>query len=62
MDNSKKISVARAINGISINGLAYLMDDKNDLIRFENEEEARSFLLAKSESEAALDNYTYEEV
>jgi len=39
------IVVGRPINGISLNGLEYLMNEYNsDYILFENKEEAKTFL------------------
>jgi|TARA_R100001086_G_scaffold181029_1_gene100693 hypothetical protein len=36
--------IARHINGISINGDEYILDENNDLKTFENQEDALSFI------------------
>ena len=36
--------VARPINGISVNGLEYMYDDEQELMRFETKDDAVDFL------------------
>jgi hypothetical protein len=38
------IVIGRPINGISINGLEYLLDENGDYKQFESKEEAKTFL------------------
>lgn len=38
------IEVGRAIDGISINGLEWLLDDEGQTLKFESRNEAMSFL------------------
>lgn len=40
----KKVIVGRPINGISINGLEYLLDAENIEIKFDSVEDAKAFL------------------
>lgn len=39
-----KFIIGRAINGISINGREFIIDDKGDVMEFESDEAARDFL------------------
>lgn len=39
-----KYLVARPINGIGVNGLEYLYDDEQELMRFETKDDAVDFL------------------
>tara|TARA_Y100000401_G_scaffold47129_1_gene36242 strand:- start:6172 stop:6360 length:189 start_codon:yes stop_codon:yes gene_type:complete len=43
--------IARHINGISINGDEYILDENNDLKTFENQEDALSFIGVESMDE-----------
>ena len=47
MDSKKKIIVGRPINGISINGNEYLLDDNGDVMKFDTEAAARLYLHQK---------------
>ena len=38
------ISIARSVNGVSINGSEYVINDNGDVLLFENENIARAFL------------------
>jgi hypothetical protein len=44
---AKKIIVGRPINGLSINGLEYLLDDKGEIMRFDTAEAAREYLFSQ---------------
>lgn len=51
------IIVGRAINGISINGNEYLLDEKMDLKRFESVDKAKEFLKDMGISEEEMETY-----
>lgn len=38
------VLIGRPINGISINGLEYVLDENGEPIKFETDEQARQFL------------------
>lgn len=42
----EKVVISRPINGISINGKEYVVDDDDELVVFETENDARLFLAA----------------
>lgn len=42
----EKVVICRPINGISINGKEYVVDDDDELVVFETESDARLFLIA----------------
>lgn len=44
MSLTKKIVVSRAINGISLNGSEYLLDENDDVMKFDDVESAKNFL------------------
>lgn len=44
MENKTGVVIGRAINGISINGLEYALDDAGNYIHFNSIEEAKQFL------------------
>jgi hypothetical protein len=50
------VVVARPINGITINGLEYLLDDDGKSIVFAGQREAEAFLLSCGISEDELRN------
>jgi hypothetical protein len=57
------VKVGRAINGISINGLEYLLCDFcGEVMTFTNEEKAKEFLRVNGISEDVFEQYIYEEV
>ena len=58
----KIIIVGRPINGITINGLEYLMDYEGDLMTFESEEKAKEFLAEKGYTEEDMHWMVFEEV
>jgi hypothetical protein len=45
MPTNKPVIVARAINGITINGLEYLLDNDREVIVFSTKAKARQFLI-----------------
>ena len=47
----KMYYISRAINGISINGDEYLLDDNNEIMLFESKKEALNFIGATNEEE-----------
>ena len=56
------IIVGRPINGISINGLEYLLDENNKNLEFENEKAAKDYLILHEVKEEYLDDFHYIEV
>jgi hypothetical protein len=44
MENEKRVIVGRPVNGISINGLEYLLDEHNKVKEFADKKEAVQFL------------------
>ncbi len=58
----KRIAVGRPINGITINGLEYLLDDEGDLMTFESEQKAKEFLAEKGYTEEDMYWMVFEEV
>lgn len=55
---SERIAVARAINGIGINGLEYLVHEDDSVLLFESDEKARAHLTYYGFGEQ-LDDFTY---
>lgn len=55
------IIIGRPINGISINGDEYLLDDDNNLMEFESKKAAQDFLKKHGEfdKEALEESYNY---
>lgn len=58
------IIIGRHIEGISLNPLEYLLDDKEKLMEFESEEDAKDFLRQKgiNNEDDLSDCFTYKEV
>jgi hypothetical protein len=55
------VIIGRAINGISLNGLEYILEEEGgDILKFYSEEQAKLFLLAKGEVEENLYLYTFQ--
>jgi hypothetical protein len=44
MDTDKRVIIGRPINGISINGLEYVLDEHNEVKEFASKKEAVQFL------------------
>tara|TARA_R110001606_G_scaffold362994_1_gene516898 strand:+ start:186 stop:377 length:192 start_codon:yes stop_codon:yes gene_type:complete len=51
------IKIGRAIEGVSINGIEWLLDENNDLMTFSDRENAKEFL-----KENGFDSFTDEEL
>jgi len=57
-----KCVVGRPINGISLNGLEWLMNDENTKIKvFENQESAIAFLTEAGYTEEQIDDFIFSE-
>ncbi|MBU5594887.1 hypothetical protein KQI76_06890 [Amphibacillus sp. MSJ-3] len=54
--------IARPINGITINGLEYILDDFGEVKRFNNEDEAVQFLKQNDLSEKEIESLKFIEV
>jgi hypothetical protein len=55
------IIIGRAINGISINGLEWLLDDNDEPMRFADGNTAKEFLLDNGESAENIYAYWFED-
>jgi hypothetical protein len=53
------ISVSRAINGISINGDEYLLNNDGDIVLFETLEHAQRFLASNGITESEMQTYNF---
>lgn len=53
------ISVSRTINGISLDGDEWLLDEDGEVILFESEEKARNFLSKSGLNEEEINSYTF---
>lgn len=53
------VRVARAVNGISINGVEYLLDESGDYLEFDNKEDAECFLKDKGLTNEELEAIVY---
>ncbi len=51
------IKIGRAIEGISLNGIEWLLDEENDVMTFSDRENAKEFL-----KENGFDSFTDEEL
>ena len=58
----KKIIVGRPINGISINGLEYVLDDNDVEMKFDSQAEAETFLKENGCSDEGLEGFVFEEI
>jgi len=54
------VTIGRPINGISINGVEWLLDDDNKPMLFANRESAEQFLLDNGEIAENVDSYIFE--
>ena len=59
---NKAIIVGRPINGISINGLEYVLHDDGRTMEFANEKAAKDYLLQKGVDPKAFESLIFEEV
>lgn len=50
-----KIIVGRPINGISLNGLEWLLDDEDEVMEFDSEEQATAFLQENGMTEEEME-------
>ncbi|KKL69794.1 hypothetical protein LCGC14_2111350 [marine sediment metagenome] len=53
------ISVSRTINGISLNGDEWLLDEDGEVMLFESEEVARNFLSKSGLNEEEINSYDF---
>lgn len=58
---SKAVIVGRPINGISINGLEWLLDDDGGYIVFENADAAKKFLMEHGFEEEDMEKLVFVE-
>ncbi|MBD7970301.1 hypothetical protein [Paenibacillus gallinarum] len=58
MENAKCV-VGRCQGGITLNGLEFLLDSNDELMTFENEDEAKDYLKAQGVSEDEIDTYHF---
>ncbi|MDR0606027.1 MAG: hypothetical protein LBG80_17195 [Bacteroidales bacterium] len=62
MDNEKRIIIGRPINGISINGLEYALDEHGKVKEFSDKKEAVQFLKDNGTLDEDMDYYIFEEI
>jgi hypothetical protein len=62
MDTEKKVIIGRAINGISINGLEYLLGENGKVKEFENKQEAVRFLKDNGIFDKDLGHFIYKKL
>jgi hypothetical protein len=62
MDNEKRIIIGRPVNGISINGLEYALDEHGKVKEFSDKKEAEQFLKDNGFLDKELDYFFYEEI
>ena len=55
------IIVGRAINGISLNGLEYILNDDGSVMQFENRKKAETFLKGHGATESDFDELIFVE-
>jgi hypothetical protein len=55
------MTVARHINGIVLNPLEYLFDDKGECMVFRNKKEAVAYLRAKGLSDEVINAFIFED-
>lgn len=55
------ISVSRPINGISLNGDEYLLDDNNELLLFPDETAARNWLYERGVTDEEIEGFNFNE-
>ena len=55
----KSICIGRAINGITINGLEFILDENNEVMLFHSINEAKGFLLDNGIPKDSLDYFEY---
>jgi hypothetical protein len=55
------VIIGRPVNGISINGLEWLLDDNGDPMRFTDNSAAKQFLLDNGETAENIYSYWFED-
>jgi hypothetical protein len=55
------VVIGRPVNGISINGLEWLLDGNGDLMRFTDGSAAKQFLLDNGETTENIYSYWFED-
>jgi hypothetical protein len=55
------VVIGRPINGISINGVEWLLDDNGEMIKFPDCDAAKQFLLDNEESAENMYSYWFED-
>ena len=53
-------AIGRPINGIPVNGLEYILDDKNELMLFSTKAEAVSYLKEHGVPDDGIDDFTFQ--
>jgi hypothetical protein len=62
MDTDKKVIIGRPVNGISINGLEYVLDEHNEVKEFAGKKEAVEFLKKNGFHTKDMDSFIFEEI
>jgi hypothetical protein len=62
MDSEKRVIIGRPINGISINGLEYALDEHDEVKEFADRKEAVRFLKDHGAQDEDMEFYIFEEI
>jgi hypothetical protein len=62
MDTEKRVIIGRPINGISINGLEYVLDEHNEVKEFAGKKEAVQFLKDNGFLDKDMESFIFEEI
>lgn len=57
-----KYAIGRPINGITLNGNEYVLDENGEMTLFDSMEEAKSFLYRHGLSEEEINDLIFEEI
>jgi hypothetical protein len=60
--DTKKIIIGRAVHGVSLNGLEYLLDERGKEKIFSSTKAAKDFLKGEGVPEKDLDSYVYQDI
>jgi hypothetical protein len=62
MDTDKRVIIGRPINGISINGLEYALDEHDEIKEFAGKKEAVQFLKDNGFLDKDMESFIFEEI
>jgi len=55
------VSIGRPIGGITLNGLEFVLDDKGDVMLFDDEDAAKEFLRSHGYKDNEIDDLVFQE-